>query len=295
MKRILTAILAGVMLTAPMTAYAQTDNVQSERYQAKLKTLRDILYRCSIVTLIPPLNYYYNEDLLIKYTSVQDEINGTEPVSEERLDTLKEELLREIESFARIGDGYGKYKYGDIDHNGTVDVGDITYLQRAIVDDSLKDVRKVSDINGDKYTNINDVTEIQKYLAGIGSRNLDLIKQDVWYTYEGYEYKYRADKICFYPSEDRGLLMYGDFVVDVKDSDGNYIYKDLAMEHTKEADGKELYSVSFDNDKPYLMADKTYTLTFKSGVTGYSERVTPKAFDSSVDVYQSYDGFLLYK
>ena len=61
------------------------------------------------------------------------------------------------------------YIYGDADGNGTVNINDVTFIQKVLVDAATpgEDYNISSDVNYDLKVTIRDASVIQMYLAGI--------------------------------------------------------------------------------------------------------------------------------
>lgn len=58
------------------------------------------------------------------------------------------------------------YSCGDIDNNGTINLKDVTQLQKYLAGWDVEVVTEYCDINADGEINLKDVTHLQKYLAG---------------------------------------------------------------------------------------------------------------------------------
>jgi hypothetical protein len=60
---------------------------------------------------------------------------------------------------------------GDINLDGSIDITDVTLLQKGLIGLSSLDNTQTycADVNGDGVVSITDATEIQKYLVGIES------------------------------------------------------------------------------------------------------------------------------
>lgn len=58
------------------------------------------------------------------------------------------------------------YSCGDIDNNGTINLKDVTQLQKYLAGWDVKVATEYCDVNADGKINLKDVTHLQKYLAG---------------------------------------------------------------------------------------------------------------------------------
>lgn len=66
---------------------------------------------------------------------------------------------------------YGSFlqRYGDVNNDGVIDINDVTAIQKILAGLTERDYYSnlTMDVNGDYEQNINDATDIQKFLAGI--------------------------------------------------------------------------------------------------------------------------------
>lgn len=58
------------------------------------------------------------------------------------------------------------YSCGDIDNNGTINLKDVTQLQKYLAGWDVEVATEYCDVNADGEINLKDVTHLQKYLAG---------------------------------------------------------------------------------------------------------------------------------